>query len=155
MEKTGVLFVCHGNICRSTMAESVFSHLLKKEVITNIAVSSAATHTDEIGNPPHYGTREKLRREQIPLVPHRARLLQKSDAETYRFIVGMDEENLRHMHRILGAENQDKISLLLDYGVSPRPIADPWFTGNFDETYDDVLEGCRGLLLHLRDEGLI
>ncbi len=150
-----VLFVCHGNICRSTMAESVFSFLLRQKGIENVSVSSAATHTDEIGNPPHYGTREKLQQEGIPVIPHRARLLTLADGETYDFIIGMDEENLRHMRRILGKDKENKISLLLDYSAHPHAIADPWYTGNFDETYRDVLEGCEGLILFLQRKGLL
>lgn len=150
-----ILFVCHGNICRSTMAESVFCDMLVKNGIKGVSVSSAATHNDEIGCPPHYGTREKLRREGIPLIPHRARLMTKADGEIYDFFIGMDEENLRHMRRILGKEHAQKISLLLDYSVRPRAIADPWYTGNFDETYADVVEGCQGLLKHLREKGLL
>ena len=105
-----VLFVCHGNICRSTMAESVFTDLINRRGLSKkFAISSAATHTDELGNPPHYGTREKLRRENIPLVPHRARLLTRADGEMYDYIIGMDEENLRHMKRILGTAYEGKI----------------------------------------------
>lgn len=137
------------------MAESVFCNMLAKNGIKDVSVSSAATHTDEIGNPPHCGTREKLKREGIPLIPHRARLITKADGESYDFIIGMDEENLRHMRRILGAEYASKISLLLDYSARPHAIADPWYTGNFDETYADVVEGCRGLLRHLRENGLL
>ena len=137
------------------MAESVFSDMLKRRGIGNISVSSAATHTDEIGNPPHYGTREKLRQEGIPLIPHRARLMTRADGAEYDYIIGMDEENLRHMRRILGEEYANKISLLLDYSNRPRAIADPWYTGNFDETYRDVVEGCEGLLRHLREKELI
>lgn len=150
-----ILFVCHGNICRSTMAESVFSDMLSKKGIQNVLVSSAATHTDEIGNPPYYGTREKLKREGIPVVPHRARLMTRADGEEYDYIIGMDEENLRHMRRILGSEFENKISLLLDYTAHPRAIADPWYTGNFDETYRDVVDGCEGLLHYLREKNLL
>ena len=148
-----VLFVCHGNICRSTMAESVFTDLVNRRGLSKkFAISSAATHADELGNPPHYGTREKLRRENIPLVPHRARLLTRADGEMYDYIIGMDEENLRHMKRILGTVYEGKISLLLDYSSHPRAIADPWYTGNFDATYDDVREGCEAFLAWLQRE---
>ena len=148
-----VLFVCHGNICRSTMAESVFTDLVNRRGLSKkFAISSAATHADELGNPPHYGTREKLRRENIPLVPHRARLLTRDDGEKYDYIIGMDEENLRHMKRILGTAYEGKNSLLLDYSSHPRAIADPWYTGNFDATYDDVREGCEAFLAWLQRE---
>ena len=148
-----VLFVCHGNICRSTMAESVFTDLVNRRGLSKkFAISSAATHSDELGNSPHYGTREKLRRENIPLVPHRARLLTRDDGEKYDYIIGMDEENLRHMKRILGTAYEGKNSLLLDYSSHPRAIADPWYTGNFDATYDDVREGCEAFLAWLQRE---
>lgn len=151
-----VLFICHGNICRSTMAESVFTHVVKKRGWEGkIEISSAATHSDAIGCSPHRGTREKLGRENIPLVPHRARLLTKSDAEKYDFIIGMDEENLFDMRTILGREYENKITLLLDYTSQPRAIADPWYTGNFDETFCDILEGCEAFANYLEEHGHI
>lgn len=150
-----VLFVCHGNICRSPMAESYFIDLIaKKGLGEQFTVSSAATHTDELGNPPHYGTREKLAREHIPLVPHRARLLTREDGEKYDFILGMDEANVRNMRRILG-DHSAKTGLLLDFSDRPRAIADPWYTGNFDVTFSDIAEGCTAFLGYLIKEGLI
>ena len=141
-----ILFVCHGNICRSPMAESVFSALIERRGWAGeVAVSSAAAHTDEIGNPPHRGTREKLAKEGVPLVPHRARLMTKSDGETYDFLIGMDDYNVRDMRRIVGGEHAGKVKKLLDFTKNPRAIADPWYTGNFDETYRDVVEGCEAL----------
>ena len=86
-----LLFVCHGNICRSPMAESVCAYEIVKRGIKNVSVDSAAAHTDEIGNPPHRGTQEKLRRENVPLIPHRARLLLNSDGEKYDYFIGMDD----------------------------------------------------------------
>ncbi len=148
-----ILFVCHGNICRSTMAESVFTDMVNGCGLSEkFEISSAATHADELGSPPHYGTREKLRERGIPLVPHRARLLTRADGAYYDYIIGMDAENLRHMQRILG-DCRAKICLLLDFTPRPRAIADPWYTGNFDETYRDVAEGCSALLSTL-SEGL-
>ena len=142
-----ILFVCHGNICRSPMAESVLTDIIKKRGLADkITVRSAAAHTDEIGNPPHRGTREKLAREGIPLVPHRARLLTRADLDEYDLFLGMDEYNVRDMRRILGETCKDKIFMLLDFSARPRAIADPWYTGNFDETYDDIVEGCNALL---------
>lgn len=142
-----ILFVCHGNICRSPMAESVFTYLVRqKRMEGKVCCASAASHTDEIGNTPHYGTREKLKKEGIPLVPHRARLMTKADGEHFDLLIGMDEYNVRDMKRIVGAENARKVHLLLEYAGSGRAIADPWYTGDFDETFSDVLEGCRALL---------
>ena len=128
------------------MAESVFCDMASRRGLRGMfEVSSAATHADELGNPPHYGTREKLKSLSIPLVPHRARLLTRADGEYYDYIIGMDAENARHMRRILG-DCRAKICLLLDFSSRPRPIADPWYTGNFDETYEDIAEGCAALL---------
>ncbi len=151
-----VLFVCHGNICRSTMAEFVFYNEIKKRGLTDkLSVSSAATHTDEIGNPPHYGTIRKLKQVGVPIIPHRARLLTRNDGNHYDYVIGMDSENLYHMRRILGAEFYNKISLLLDYTATPRAIADPWYSGNFDDTYDDVVMGIQGFLSYLEGSHLI
>ena len=97
----------------------------------------------------------KLQEQNIPIVQHRARLLTRADGELYDFIIGMDEENLRHMRRILGAAYEAKISLLLDYTSHSRAIADPWYTGNFDETFSDISEGCNAFLEYLLRERLI
>lgn len=149
-----ILFVCHGNICRSTMAESMFAHMLSRRGLSGIvAVSSAATHPDALGEPPHIGTVRKLREKGIPLVPHKARLLTREDGERYDFIIGMDAENLRCMRAILGADHADKISLLLDYTDRPRAISDPWYTGNFDETYRDLEEGLSAFFAYLERTG--
>ena len=148
-----LLFVCHGNICRSPMAESVCAYEIAKRGIQNVAVDSAAAHTDEIGNPPHRGTQEKLRRENIPLIPHRARLLRASDLGVYDYFIGMDEYNVRDMKRILGNSSKP-VCKLLDFTSSPRAIADPWYTGNFDITFRDVVEGVNALLDYLEAQGL-
>ena len=148
-----LLFVCHGNICRSPMAESVCAYEIKKRGITNVSVDSAAAHTDEIGNPPHRGTKNKLHSEGVPLVPHRARRLVKSDGEKYDYFIGMDEYNVRDMKHILG-EIAKPVCKLLDFTASPREIADPWYTRNFDETFHDVTEGVSALLDLLEEKGL-
>lgn len=145
-----VLFVCHGNICRSTMAESVMSHLITTYNLSHaISVDSAATSTEEIGNPPHRGTVRKLQQVGIPVVPHRARQMRKADYETYDYLIGMDDWNIRNMNRIAGGDPENKICKLLEFAGSSRDIADPWYTSNFDETYEDVMEGCEALLKHL------
>lgn len=131
------------------MAESVFSDMLRKRGAQGIVVSSAAAHTGELGNPPHRGTRERLARAGIPLVPHRARLMTKEDGEEYDLIIGMDAENIRDMKRVVGKKNEEKVKMLLDYTASPRSVADPWYTGDFDKTYDDIVEGCSALLERL------
>lgn len=141
-----ILFVCHGNICRSPMAESVFTFYARRRGVSDAACASAAAHTDEIGNPPHYGTREKLRKEGIPLVPHRARLMTRADGELYDLLIGMDEYNVRDMKRIVGEKNAHKVHLLLEFAGSRRAIADPWYTGDFDAAFEDISEGCTALL---------
>ena len=142
-----VLFICHGNICRSTMSESVMTHLIKQKHMEDLfEVSSAATSREEIGNPPHYGTVNKLRQVGIPVVPHRAVQMTKAD---YDYLIGMDSANICNMNRITGGDPDGKIYKLLSFAGSGRDIADPWYTGNFDETYADVVEGCEALLAHL------
>ena len=149
-----IMFVCHGNICRSTMAEFVFKYLARQQGLeAAFFVDSAATSTEELGNPVHPGTRRKLAQMGIPCGDHRARQLCKDEYGKFDLLVGMDEANLRNMRRILGGDSEGKIHGLLDYAGRPgESIADPWYTGNFDETYEDVLAGCQGLLEHLLDE---
>ena len=147
-----VLFICHGNICRSTMAESVMTYLVNERGISDkFYIFSAATSTEEIGNPPHYGTVRKLREVGIPVVPHRAVQLTKADYDKYDYLIGMDSANIRNMTRICGGDPQGKIRRLLSFAGKERDIADPWYTGNFDETYSDVLEGCLALLAYLKE----
>ena len=147
---TRVLFVCHGNICRSTMAESVFTHMVKQRHIeSQFEIGSAATSREEIGNAPHYGTVDKLRRVGIPVVPHRAVQMTAADYERYDYLIGMDSANIRNMQRIAGGDPEGKIFRLLSFAGKERDIADPWYTGNFDETYQDIVEGLEGLLQYL------
>lgn len=142
---TKILFVCHGNICRSPMAQSVMAHLVKERGLSAcIQVDSAATSTEELGNPAHPGTRRILAAYQIPLVPHRARQMTRQDGMEYDYLIGMDSANLRNMARISGS--MDKIHALLDWSTLPRDIADPWYTGDFETTFRDVWEGCNSLL---------
>ena len=148
-----VLFICHGNICRSTMAESVMTHLIKENNLqSTISVDSAATSTEEIGNPPHHGTVRKLKEVGIPVVPHRARQMKKQDYAEYDYLIGMDDWNIRNMIRIAGGDPEHKIRKLLEFAGSTRDIADPWYTGNFDATYADVLEGCEAMLVKLTED---
>ena len=151
-----ILFICHGNICRSTMAESVMTHIVKQQNLdSQFHIFSAATSREEIGNTPHYGTVGKLRSLGIPLVPHRAVQMTREDYKKYDYLIGMDQMNIRNMMRIIGRDDEHKVVKLLDFGENPRDIADPWYTGNFDLTYDDILEGCEALLDYLKRENKI
>ena len=142
-----VLFCCHGNICRSTMAQSVFTHLVNQLCLQNqFEINSAATSREEIGNPPHHGTVTKLRQVGIPVVPHRAVQMTKADYQYYDYLIGMDTANIRNMNRIAGGDRDGKIYKLPSFAGLSKDIADPWYTGNFDETYNDVLEGCEAFL---------
>lgn len=137
-----VLFVCHGNICRSTMAQSMFQDMVnKKGVADKFYVDSAATSREEIGNGPHYGTVTKLRRVGIPVVPHRARQMTRSDYDEYDYLIGMDSYNVSNMTRIAGGDPDKKIYQMLEFAGFNRSIADPWYTDNFDETFDDLTIG--------------
>ena len=149
-----ILFICHGNICRSTMAESVFTYLVNQRGLSAcFEIDSAATSREEIGNPPHYGTVNKLRQKNIPVIPHRARQMTMADYEYYDYLIGMDSANIRNMNRIAGGDPDEKIYKLPSFTGRGGDIADPWYTGNFDETYNDVLEGCQALLDYLEGEG--
>ncbi|MCI5725411.1 low molecular weight protein-tyrosine-phosphatase [Fusobacterium sp.] len=141
-----VLFVCHGNICRSTMAESVFTHMVKERKIENqFEIFSAGTSREEIGNPVHYGTVNKLKELSIPVVPHRAVQMTKEDLEYYDYIIAMDDNNIRNIERIIGGKNE-KVKKLLSFTSSIADIADPWYTGDFDKTYEDIKKGLNAFL---------
>ena len=142
-----ILFICHGNICRSPMAEFVMKDLVKKAGLEGeFEIASAATSTEEIGNPVYPPARRKLAEHGISCAGKTARQLRKSDYDHYDYLVGMDSANLRNMHRICGGDPKEKLSLLLDWTSRPGSVADPWYTGDFEETWQDVSEGCRGLL---------
>lgn len=155
-----VLFVCHGNICRSTMCQSVFADMVEKlGIAEQFEIDSAATSREEIGNPPHYGTVRKLRQEGIPLIPHAARQMTRDDYLYYDYLIGMDSENIRGMLRIAGGGDElGKIHKLMEFarngdGTRVRDVADPWYTGDFEATYRDVGEGLQGFLEYLRNIG--
>ena len=145
-----VLFVCHGNICRSPMAEFLLKSMVQEKGISDqFYIASAATSTEEIGNPVHYGTRKKLSEFGISCNGKYAVQMTRADYDRYDYLIGMDQWNIRNMQRIAGKDEKGKIRRLLDFTDHPRDIADPWYTGNFDITYEDIREGCEALLRYL------
>lgn len=151
-----ILFICHGNVCRSPMAEFVLKDIVQKEgIASEFYIASAATSTEEIGNPVHHGTRSKLAQVGISTSGKYAVQMKRSDYQEYDYIIGMDSWNYRNMLRIAGKDKEEKISLLLDYTDHPRDVADPWYTGDFEKTYEDVLAGCQGFLTYLRKNNKI
>ena len=144
---TRILFVCHGNICRSPMAEFVMKDLVKKAGLEGqFQIASAATSTEEIGNPVYPPAKRKLAEHGIDCTGKRARQLTNADYDQYDLLIGMDQANLRNMHRICGGDFTGKLHLLMDYTDCPGDVADPWYTDDFDTTWQDVLAGCQGLL---------
>ena len=173
MERThSIMFVCHGNICRSPMAEFLLKDMIKKEGLADrFVIASAGTSREEIGNPVHQGTRKKLAQDHISAagkyalhpgarakldemgIPHKKRAavqLTKEDYEKYDLILGMDRANISNILRIIGSDPQEKVHRLLDFTELPRDIADPWYTGDFEITYAEIKAGCAALLKHLR-----
>lgn len=145
-----ILFICHGNICRSPMAQFVFQDMVNKRGLADhFTIDSKATSTEELGNSPHPGTVRKMNELGIPMIPHRASQLNRRDYEEYDYFIGMDTWNMRNINRIFGGDPEGKVYKFLSFGSDGRDIADPWYTGNFDETYEDVLEGCEGFLAYL------
>ncbi len=151
-----VLFVCLGNICRSPMAEYVFKDMIKNNGLEKqFYVSSAATSYEEIGNDMHYGTKDQLDKKGIPYTKHKAKRIEKQDYEKYDYIIGMEESNIRNILRIVGNDRDKKIYKLLDFSKNPRDIADPWYTGKFTITYQDIVEGCTEFLNYLKKENVV
>lgn len=149
-----IVFICHGNICRSPMAEFVLKDMVKKLGIADeFFIESRATSTEEIGNDVHRGTRQKLAQLGISTAGKTAIQLRKSDYEKYDYLICMDGANIINTLRIIGSDDENKVYKLLSFAGEKGDIADPWYTGNFDVTYDDVLRGCEGLLKKLGIEG--
>lgn len=152
--KINVLYVCHGNICRSTMAQFVFQHIVNERGLSDrFYIDSMATSTEELGNPPHRGTVRKMHEVGIRVIPHEARQVSWRDYDKFDYIIGMDTWNIRNLNRMLKGDLDGKVHKFLTFAGSERDIADPWYTGDFDATYRDVCEGCEGFLAYLRDRG--
>lgn len=146
-----VLFVCLGNICRSPMAEVVFKDMLEKEVLADkVSVDSAATSSYEVGNPAHQGTKERLAEEGLSADGLTSRQLNDRDLEA-DYIVAMDSSNIENIEDFIDGRNSGEVRKLLSYAGRDDDIADPWYTGNFDVTYDDVVEGCTALLEEIKE----
>ena len=144
---TRILFVCHGNICRSPMAEYIMKQMVKDSHLEDdFEIASAATSTEELGNPVYPPARQKLAQYGISCKGHRARQVTRHDYTYYDLIIAMDSYNVRNLHRMLGGDPEGKIHMMLDYTDRPGDVADPWYTDNFDATWRDCNEGCRGLL---------
>ena len=142
-----ILFTCHGNICRSPMAEFVMKDLVKKAGLENqFHIESAATSTDAIDSPVYFSARRKLAEHGINCEGKTARQLTNADYDKYDLLIGMDQANLRNMRHICGGDPDGKVHLLMEYTDRPGDVADPWYTDDFETTWQDVLEGCTGLL---------
>ena len=149
--KKRLLFVCHGNICRSPMAEMVMKRLVREAGRSDeFEIASAATSTEEIGNPVYPPARRKLAEHGISCDGKTSRHITREDYLYYDVIIAMDQNNLRNLRRLLGEDTEHKIHLLMDYTNRPGDVADPWYTGDFEATWRDVLEGCQGLLAKMR-----
>lgn len=152
-----ILFVCHGNICRSTMAEFIMKDIVNRQgLLEHFRIESSATHTDEIwngvGSPVYPPARAKLRENgigtpdnELGVSEKRARLTSRADYDKFDFIIGMDSANMRDLRRIFGGDPENKLYMMLDFAGRSGDVADPWYTGNFDATWRDCSEGCHGL----------
>ena len=151
-----ILFVCHGNICRSPMAEFIFRDMVNKRGLgAQFFIASAATSREEIGNPVYPPAKRKLKEHGIDPAGKTARQMTAGDYRDFDYLLAAERYNIRNMERITGGDPEHKIYRLLDFSDRPRDIADPWYTGDFDEAWDDIVEGCQAFLAWLKKEGKI
>ncbi|MDY3664247.1 MAG: low molecular weight protein-tyrosine-phosphatase [Campylobacter sp.] len=141
-----VLFVCHGNICRSPMAEFVLKDLAKKARRDDLIIASAGTSTEELGCDAHHGTKKELKAHNIEFFPRHARQVAKNEYENWDIFVVMDSANKRNLERIFGGDPQGKIAKMMSFVGSGADVADPWYTGNFELTFSDIYKACKALL---------
>ena len=154
--KINVLSVCYGNICRSPMAELVFKDLVRKKGLADkFYIDSAATSSEAVGEGIYYGTVEVLKENKVPIEKHISRQITKQDYEKFDYILAMEEKNINGIKAITGKDEQNKIYKLLDFSCKPRDIIDPWYYGNFDNTYWDVVEGCEDFLKMLLNKHIL
>lgn len=155
-EKIRILFVCHGNICRSPMAEFIFKDLIKKNGLgEKFDVASAAVSSEEIGNPVYPPAKRKLAEYGISCKGKTAVQIKNYDYQKYDYIIAMEEYNISRMKKIIPDDPEGKIKLLLDFTENHGDIDDPWYSGNFDITFDEILKGCKGILKYLEDKNLL
>ena len=148
-----VLFVCHGNICRSVAAEMIMLHILEQNKLSGIFVASAAVSSEEIGNDIYPPMKRVLMNHGVKCHLHFARKMQASDYEHYDLLIGMDYDNLRRMEMITGGDPKHKMHLLMEYaGEKMKEVSDPWYTRNFEKSYQDILCGCNGLMNLLKEK---
>lgn len=153
MDKTKILFICHGNICRSTMAQCIMQNLVDKAGYTDsFSIDSAATTNEEIGMPIYPNSREQLIKHNIPVLDHVARRIRKDEAQEWDYIVCMDSENVAHLRRIVGDANMGSVSKIMSFTGSSEDVSDPWYTRDFESAFDDIYRGCEGLLTSLLEE---
>ena len=151
-----VLFVCLGNLCRSPMAKFMFEDSVNKlGMKDNFYIDSAATSFEEVGNEMYYGAKYKLEEIGVPYRKHEARRITPEDYEKFDYIIGMEENNIKNIKKIVGEDKDNKIHCLLDFSKRPRDIADPWYTGNFTNTYNDLVEGLEAFLDYLMKKGVL
>ena len=148
-----ILFVCHGNICRSPIAEYVMKHLVHRDRLeSSFEISSAATSTEELGNPVYPPARDELKRHGISCSGHHARQVAKADYDYYDYLIVMDRMNIRNLNRIIGSDPMGKVSKMRSYAGTQADVEDPWYTGAFGEVYDQILESCEALLAQLKED---
>ena len=150
-----ILFICHGNICRSPMAEMIMKHMVRQAGLEReFSIASAATSTEEIGNPIYPPARAELNRHGIMAEKRGARQVTRKDYQEYDLLIAMDHYNVRNLHRMLGGDPEGKVHLLMDYTDRPGEVSDPWYSDRFDIAFGDIWEGCEGLLKTLIEQGV-